>query len=349
MDPGPRRDQPSAQGHRPIQGAHLLTDPRHYQVALLAALLVYGLFGLDFEVGGAQAGAMVGTALAIQYICTRIWKLPAFDPRSALISGLSLCLLLRTNSLSIAIATAAVTIASKFVLRVNGKHIFNPTNFGIVLMILLTDRVWVSPGQWGNVAFFAFLMACLGGLVVNRAARSDVTYAFIVFYMTLVFGRSMWLGEPLTIPIHRLENGALLLFTFFMISDPRTTPDSRAGRILFAFIVACGAWYVQFRLFRTNGLLWSLAIFSMTVPLIDRLLPGARYAWARPGIGTLAPGESAYETLRQAQGRALRQAQDSAPRQAQGTASYRVGNRGRGARVVWPNAPWFLWLLRSQG
>ena len=70
-----------------------------------------------------------------------------------------------------------------------------------------------------------------------------------------------------------------------MISDPRTTPNSRTGRILFAFLVACGAWYVQFRLFRTNGLLWSLASFSMTVPLIDWLLPGTRYEWSRPTIG----------------------------------------------------------------
>jgi Na+-translocating ferredoxin:NAD+ oxidoreductase RnfD subunit len=98
--------------------------------------------------------------------------------------------------------------------------------------------------------------------------------------MALVFGRSVWLGEPMSIPIHRLENGALLLFTFFMISDPRTTPNSRAGRIFFAILVACGAWYVQFRLFRTNGPLWSLALLSMTVPLIDWLLPGRQYQWS---------------------------------------------------------------------
>src|SRR5207247_1579437 len=81
-----------------------------------------------------------------------------------------------------------------------------------------------------------------GGIVVNRAARADVTYAFIAFYAALVFGRSIYLGEPLTIPLHRLESGALLLFTFFMISDPKTTPDSRAGRLLFAALVAFGAW-----------------------------------------------------------------------------------------------------------
>jgi Na+-translocating ferredoxin:NAD+ oxidoreductase RnfD subunit len=79
--------------------------------------------------------------------------------------------------------------------------------------------------------------------------------------------------------LHRLESGALLLFTFFMISDPKTTPDSRAGRVLFAALVAYGAWYVQFRLFRTNGLLWSLATVSLMVPLLDRVLPGSKYSW----------------------------------------------------------------------
>ena len=197
---------------------------------------------------------------------------------------------MRTNSVGLAIATAVITIASKFVIRFNGKHLFNPTNFGIVAMMALSGQVWVSPGQWGNLAVFAFLMACLGGLVVNRAARSDVTYAFIISYMALVFGRSIWLGEPMSIPIHRLENGALLLFTFFMISDPRTTPNSRLGRILFALIVACGAWYVQFRLFRTNGLLWSLALFSMTVPLIDWVLPGRRYEWKARTESRLSAG-----------------------------------------------------------
>jgi len=255
-------------------------DPRIYQISILAALLIYGVLLLDFEIAPGRAAVLLTSALLTQYACTRLWNLPAFDARSALISGLSLCLLLRTNSVGLAIATAVITIASKFVIRFNGKHLFNPTNFGIVAMMALSGQVWVSPGQWGNLAVFAFLMACLGGLVVNRAARSDVTYAFIVSYMALVFGRSVWLGEPMSIPIHRLENGALLLFTFFMISDPRTTPNSRAGRILFAAIVAFGAWYVQFRLFRTNGLLWSLALFSMTVPLIDWLLPGRRYEWS---------------------------------------------------------------------
>ena len=74
-----------------------------------------------------------------------------------------------------------------------------------------------------------------------------------------------------------------------MVSDPKTTPDSRAGRILFAVLVALGGWFVQFRLFRTNGLLWSLAVCSLATPFIDSLLPGVRYRWRTRQILPMQP------------------------------------------------------------
>src|SRR5882724_10576916 len=256
-------------------------DPRLYQIATLAGLLGYGVFWLDLEVQARTAVAIVATALATQLACTWLTGRGRFDPRSALISALSLCLLLRTGALGLAVLTAVVAIASKFTLRVRDKHVINPTNFALVAMMLVTTSVWVSPGQWGSGLVFGFLLASAGGLVVNRAARADVTSAFLASWASLLVARSLWLGEPLAIPLHRLENGALVLFAFFMISDPKTTPDSRAGRLLFATLVALGAGYVQFRLFRTNGLLWSLAACSVLVPILDWLLPGPRYEWRR--------------------------------------------------------------------
>jgi Na+-transporting NADH:ubiquinone oxidoreductase subunit NqrB len=261
-----------------------MVDPRLYQIGVLASLLIYGIGWLQFDITPARAALLLATTLATQWGGGRLLGGPPFGSsrHSALISGLSLCLLLRTNRADLAAVAAAITIAGKFLIRVRGKHLFNPTNGGIIAMLLLSDQVWVSPGQWGAAAFLAFLFACAGTLVVTRAARFDVTFAFIVAYAALVLGRSLYLSEPLAIPLHRLESGALLLFAFFMISDPKTTPDSRAGRLLFAALVAFGGWYVQFRLFRTNGLLWSLAGCSLLVPAIDRLLPAARYHWPIP-------------------------------------------------------------------
>lgn len=260
-------------------------DPRHYQIAVLFLLLIYGVGWLGFDVGVREITILLGTALTTQFLCGKLLTASAFDPRSALISGLSLCLLLRANSAALVIVTAAITIASKFLLRFNGKHIFNPTNFGIVAMLALSGQVWVSPAQWGSKLEFAFLMACLGGMVIHRAMRSDVSYAFLVSYAVILFARALWLGDPWAIPLKQMQSGALLLFTFFMISDPKTTPDARSGRILFGCLIAASAAYVQFALYRTNGLLWSLALCSPLTPLIDYLLPGGKYQWQRPNIG----------------------------------------------------------------
>ena len=263
----------------------LPSDPRYYQIAVLTSLLVYGVGWLSFDIAGSEIAILLAAALIAQCLCNKFLAATPFDPRSALISGISLCLLLRTNSVPLLIATAVVTIASKFLLKWNRKHIFNPTNFGIVAMIALSGEVWVSPAQWGSKLYFGFLMACLGGMVVHRALRSDVSYAFILSYAAILFGRALWLGDPLAIPLKQLQSGALLLFTFFMISDPKTTPDSRVGRILFAVLVAAGAAYVQFVLYRTNGLLWSLVLCSALTPLIDYLIPGTRYQWNTPNTG----------------------------------------------------------------
>jgi hypothetical protein len=259
-------------------------DPRLYQIGTLASLLVYGMGWLDFDITPGRVVLLLAAVLGAQWIGDRLTGGPPFkvSARSALISGLSLCLLLRTNRSDVAILAAIFVIGGKFLLRVDGKHVFNPTNGGIVAMLLITNQVWVSPGQWGSAAFFAFLLACTGSLVVNRAARSDVTYAFMAFYCALLLGRSFYLGEPLAIPLHRLQSGALLLFTFFMISDPMTIPNHARGRLLYAASVAIVAFSWQYVLFKPNALVWALFLATPLVPLIDRLLPAPRFQWRAP-------------------------------------------------------------------
>jgi Na+-transporting NADH:ubiquinone oxidoreductase subunit NqrB len=265
----------------------LRSDPRFFQIAALSSLLVYGLVLLDFDVTPARAGLILATCLATQALCQRLAGLTPYEPRSALISGLSLCLLLRTESPLLAAMAAALAVVSKFAFRVRGKHVFNPTNLAIAAVVLASGRAWVSPGQWGDSAYFAFLMACAGGLVAFWALRSDVALAFLVAWAGLLFGRALWLGDPLAIPLHQLRSGSLLLFAFFMISDPKTTPDARGCRLAFGVLVAGLAFYLQFVLYRpSGGLILALFLLSPLVPVLDRLFPGPRYAWPGAPKGT---------------------------------------------------------------
>jgi Na+-transporting NADH:ubiquinone oxidoreductase subunit NqrB len=281
---------PDASDQRPPDRPTRRFDPRWWQIACLGSLLLYGLFRLGFDVSPAQIVLTIGTAMAVQWTCTRALRIPGFEWKSALISGIGLCFLFRADAIWLAVLAAFLAIGSKFFIRWNGKHIWNPTNFALALLMLVTDRAWVSPGQWGSGPTLAYAMACAGGFVVNRSARSDTSIAFIGAYAAILVGRSLWLGEPMTIPFHRLENGALMIFTFHMISDPKTTPNTRLGRILYASLVAAGAAFVAFGLFRPNGPIWALAALSPLVPLIDHLLPGSQYEWKRPTTGHATKG-----------------------------------------------------------
>ena len=130
-------------------------DPRLYQIASLSILLLYGLIFLYFDVSIWHIVVTLGVAQLTQYACTRYFNIPSFDPKSALISSLSLCLLLRTNHLPVAAFVALNAIGSKFVIRWNNKHVFNPTNLALAV-ILASGLGWISPGNGGKLSGSAF-------------------------------------------------------------------------------------------------------------------------------------------------------------------------------------------------
>jgi Na+-transporting NADH:ubiquinone oxidoreductase subunit NqrB len=170
---------------------------------------------------------------------------------------------------------AAVAIGAKFVLRVRGKHIYNPASLGVILALTLLPGAWISSGQWGNDLLLAGWFIALGGIVTNRARRSDISLVFLGCYAA----RIVWLGQPWSIYIHQLANGALLLFTFFMISDPMTIPNRASARYAYAIIVALGAFVWQFWFFKPHGLIWALFLATPLVPIFDKLWPGPKHEW----------------------------------------------------------------------
>ena len=270
-------------------------DPRYYQIAVLSSLVIFGVVGLDFGIRWTNAFLIVSTALAVQYLGTRLTSLPRFDPLSPLITSLSLTLLFRTDMPALAMLAACIAIGSKFVIRVNGKHVFNPANIAIVSLVLLSNHAWISSGQWGNAAIGAFALACLGFIVLTHARRAETTVTFLIAYGAFMFGRAIWLGDPLAIPLHQLQNGALLIFAFFMISDPKTTPDARIGRIIYASLVASVAYVIQFVFYEPSAPVLALAVCAPVVPVIDAMFRGRIYRWDLPKAGPASIQRGVYQ------------------------------------------------------
>ena len=255
----------------------LPADPRLLQVAILSTLLVLQTTVFDFGASPEQTATIAAAALATQAIASR----GRFDWRSPTISAVSLSLLLRTHDPLVWVAAGVLAIGSKFVLKYNGKHLFNPSCFAIVAL-LPSGQVWVSPGIWGTTVWLGFLILSLGVLVVTRSDRLDTALAFLMSYGGLLVARCLFLGDPLTIPLHQMQSGALLLFGLFMITDPRTTPNDRLCRIVFAVSVASIAYWLQFGWQIREGLFYALILAAPLVPLLDKLRPSDRFLWPQP-------------------------------------------------------------------
>src|SRR5215475_13840059 len=267
----------------------LWSDARHYQIAALSTLLIYNFGWLDFGARPLNSALAIASSLLTQALCSRYYGLPSIDLRSPLITGLSLSLLLRADEAWLHAAAGVIAIGSKFVLRIDGKHIWNPAGLAIVVLLLTSNDVWISPGQWGSAVWFAALLCFFAILVLQAARRSDIALFFLASHAALLVGRALWLGDPLAIPLHQLQSGSLLIFAFFMISDPRTTPDSRLGRFIFALSVAGFAHWLAFFMQMRPALYVALIALSPCILLLDTILPAARFSWTAPAPTPTAP------------------------------------------------------------
>lgn len=198
---------------------------------------------------------------------------------SPLITSLGLSLLLRTDHYSTMMLAAIAAISSKFLLRIHGKHLFNPANIGIVAAVTLTHNAWVSPGQWGEESWYALLFVSAGGIVLQRVGRWDTTIAFLGSYAGLEAIRNLWLGWTWDVWLHRLMSGSLLLFALFMVTDPRTIPNARTARLVWAFAIAGLTFVLRNYFFISTAVFWALFALSPLTLILDALWKSAPFQW----------------------------------------------------------------------
>jgi Na+-transporting NADH:ubiquinone oxidoreductase subunit NqrB len=253
------------------------SDPRIFQILFLGILLSAGAWLRDFSLSSAQIILTFTAATAAQHFSFAMRPDTPRSYRSAIITALSLTLLLRADSIWVHPAAASAAILSKSLIRPRGKHLFNPATFGVIFAMLLLPRAWISPGQWGQDVALAGWMVALGAFVATRARRADISWTFLAFYVGALAMRVAYLGQRWGVLEHQLMNGALLLFAFFMISDPMTSPNHPRARALHAAVIAAIAFIWQFGFYAHNGMLWALFLAAPMVPMWDALWPAAKY------------------------------------------------------------------------
>lgn len=270
-----------------MQYRTLRLDPRYFQVIFQAIFLSYGILMLGWKADWIHYSMSIGGCLLFQYTADSIKAKRLLHPAefdrwgfSILISAMSLCLLLKTNHWYTSLLAAFLSVGSKYIFRWNRKHIFNPSAFGIVATLLLTSDAWLSPGQWGSNAVIFFGVVTLGTIVVTRVQKLDVSLAFLFTFVGLLYWRQVYvLGWPMDHFMHSVSTGSLLLFTFFMISDPRTSPNHPVARILWAVLIAAIAFYYAAFKWKYNTIIWVLVAAAPLVPLLDKLFGGKDFHW----------------------------------------------------------------------
>jgi hypothetical protein len=269
-------------------------DPRWFQVLFQAFFLSYGLLFLHWNPDWPHYIASIGGCLAFSYLAETIRR-RHFPPLrgaagwnswglSVLISAMSLCLLLRTNHVYTSLLAAFLTVTSKYCLRFGQKHFFNPSAFGIAATLLITGDAWLSPGQWGNKVMLVFLVVTLGAIVVTRVQKLDTSLTFLLTWCGLLYWRQVLvLGWPQDYFWHSISNGSLLLFSFFMISDPKTSPNHPVARVFWAMGIAALSFYLSAFRYLYNTPVWMLVAGAPLVPLLDRIFRARSFEWPTRG------------------------------------------------------------------
>ena len=287
----------------------LFKDIRDYQISFLGLFLVVGISTRDWTLRPDLIGVLIATCLITQSVLSFVishWSLAnnidasvasgrvgqmtnnkgqITNLRSALITSLGLSLLLRADHWTTMVIAATSAIASKFLFKFGDKHFFNPGNFGIISALTLTSDAWVSPGQWGEEWWYALLFVGTGGMTLQRIGRWDTTAAFLGSYSLLEAIRNLWLGWTWDVYWHRLMSGSLLLFALFMITDPRSIPNSRIGRVIWAACIAGLTFILRNYFFVPTAVFWALFILAPLSILLDFLWLAPRFSWQKGNEG----------------------------------------------------------------
>ncbi len=225
--------------HRSAVGRFFSIENRYLAPLLITSILLVAHLSFGILEGWERTALAIVTAIGAELVMGRatygVWPHPA----SAYISGISAGILVRSPFLWPYFLTSLISITSKYVLRYRGRHLWNPTNFGVSAVVFLAPAtVAVLSIQWGNVVAPMAVIWILGTVITWRVGRLHISATYVASFLLFSLVRAAVTGTPWLANVAPITGPMYQLFTFFMVTDPKTTVKSRWGQCVVVFIVA---------------------------------------------------------------------------------------------------------------
>ncbi len=224
---------------RSTQRSLVTLENRYLAPAFITCILLAGhlSFGIleSYERTALAIATAIGAELAMARLTYRKWPHPA----SAYITGISVGILVRSPFYWPYFLTSLISIVSKYVLRVGGRHLWNPSNFGVSAVLFLAPAsASLLSIQWGNTLWPMVIIWMLGTVIVWRVGRLHISATYVGSFLLFSFVRSAITGNPWLASVAPITGPMYQLFIFFMVTDPRTTVRPRWGQSVVVFVVA---------------------------------------------------------------------------------------------------------------
>jgi hypothetical protein len=226
-------------GPAPARRWRVLLENRFLPPILITGILISAQFSFGILEGYERTGAAIATAILAELALGRLTHGRWVNPASAYITGISVGILVRSPFLWPYIFASLISIVSKYVLRLGGRHLWNPSNFGVsVVLFLAPATVTLLSIQWGNTIWPMAIIWLLGFVIVWRVGRLHVSAAYVLAFFVFAFLRSAITGNPWQAAIAPITGPMYQLFIFFMITDPKTAVRTKRGQVIVVVLVA---------------------------------------------------------------------------------------------------------------
>jgi Na+-translocating ferredoxin:NAD+ oxidoreductase RnfD subunit len=205
----------------------------------ITAILLMGHFSFGILESWTKTLLAIGSSIVAELVLGRTMTGKWPHLASAYITGISVGILLRSPAFWPYALCSVIAITSKYVLRVKNRHIWNPSNFGICVMLFFAaESVTALSIQWGNSLWAMLVIWSLGSVIIWRLKRFHICAVYVASFLAFALLRSWIVGDPWQSEISPVTGPEYQLFIFFMMTDPKTTVRSLRGQCLVAFLVA---------------------------------------------------------------------------------------------------------------